>query len=176
MPESKKIFITGGAGFIGSHLTERLVAEGHQVAIFDNLHRNAIRYSEILNHPKVTFTQGDILDLPSLTKAMEGADVVMHLAAIAGVSNYYNFPAKTLKVNLIGTYNVLEAMVSLGIKRMFDMSTSETFGTDAVEVDENTYQRIGPPPRTNAGVMPVVRSAESSSSSVMQKSMTGRLQ
>ncbi|MFT3677004.1 MAG: SDR family NAD(P)-dependent oxidoreductase [Chitinophagaceae bacterium] len=145
MPESKKIFITGGAGFIGSHLTERLVAEGHQVAIFDNLHRNAIRYSEILNHPKVTFTQGDILDLPSLTKAMEGADVVMHLAAIAGVSNYYNFPAKTLKVNLIGTYNVLEAMVSLGIKRMFDMSTSETFGTDAVEVDENTYQRIGPP-------------------------------
>jgi len=145
MPESKKIFITGGAGFIGSHLTERLVAEGHQVAIFDNLHRNAIRYSDILNHPQVTFTQGDILDLASLTKAMEGADVVMHLAAIAGVSNYYNFPAKTLKVNLIGTYNVLEAMVSLGIRRMFDMSTSETFGTDAVEVDENTYQRIGPP-------------------------------
>lgn len=145
MPESKKIFITGGAGFIGSHLTERLVAEGHQVAIFDNLHRNAIRYSDILNHSQVTFTQGDILDLASLTKAMEGADVVMHLAAIAGVSNYYNFPAKTLKVNLIGTYNVLEAMVSLGIRRMFDMSTSETFGTDAVEVDENTYQRIGPP-------------------------------
>lgn len=145
MPESKKIFITGGAGFIGSHLTERLVAEGHQVAIFDNLHRNAIKYSDILNHPSVTFTQGDILDLPALTKAMEGAEVVMHLAAIAGVSNYYNFPAKTLKVNLIGTYNVLEAMVALGIKSMFDMSTSETFGTDAVEVDESTYQRIGPP-------------------------------
>lgn len=139
------IFITGGAGFIGSHLTERLIAEGYTVNIFDNLHRNAIKYSDILNHPKVKFTQGDILDLDSLTKAMEGADVVMHLAAIAGVSNYYNFPAKTLKVNLIGTYNVLEAMVKLNIKKMFDMSTSETFGTDAVEVNEETYQRIGPP-------------------------------
>lgn len=140
-----KIFVTGGAGFIGSHLTERLVQEGHTVHIFDNLHRNAIKYSDILDHPSVTFTQGDILDKDSLKKAMEGHEMVFHMAAIAGVSNYYNFPAKTLKVNLIGTYNVLECMVELGIKRMFDMSTSETFGTDAVEVDEETYQRIGPP-------------------------------
>jgi nucleoside-diphosphate-sugar epimerase len=71
--------------------------------------------------------------------------MVFHMAAIAGVSNYYNFPAKTLKVNLIGTYNVLECMTELNIKRIFDMSTSETFGTDAVEVDEESYQRIGPP-------------------------------
>jgi nucleoside-diphosphate-sugar epimerase len=141
----RTVFLTGGAGFIGSHLTERLIAEGYKVNIFDNLHRNAIKYSDILNHPDVKFTQGDILDLAALTEAMKGADIVMHLAAIAGVSNYYNFPAKTLKVNLIGTYNVLEAMVNLGITKMFDMSTSETFGTDAVEVDEETYQRIGPP-------------------------------
>lgn len=140
----KKIFITGGAGFIGSHLTERLISEGYEVSIFDNLHRNAIKYSDILNHPKVSFTQGDILDLSALTEAMKGADVVMHLAAIAGVSNYYNFPAKTLKVNLIGTYNVIEAMVQLGIKRIFDMSTSETFGIEAVEVDESSYHSIGP--------------------------------
>jgi nucleoside-diphosphate-sugar epimerase len=139
-----KIFITGGAGFIGSHLTERLVSEGYEVSIFDNLHRNAIKYSEILNSPKVTFTQGDILDVEALTQAMKGADVVMHLAAIAGVSNYYNFPAKTLRVNLIGTYNVIECMRELGIKRMFDMSTSETFGVEAVEVDENSYHSIGP--------------------------------
>ncbi|MFN5294079.1 MAG: NAD-dependent epimerase/dehydratase family protein [Flavobacteriales bacterium] len=139
------VFVTGGAGFIGSHLTERLVAEGHKVHIFDNLHRNAIKYSTILENPAVTFTQGDILDKEQLKKAMEGAEMVFHMAAIAGVSNYYNFPAKTLKVNLIGTYNVLECMVELGIKRIFDMSTSETFGTDAVEVDEESYQRIGPP-------------------------------
>jgi nucleoside-diphosphate-sugar epimerase len=141
---SKTIFITGGAGFIGSHLTERLVDEGYNVHIFDNLHRNAIRYADILGHYKVKFTQGDILDFGALTQAMQGSDVVMHLAAIAGVSNYYNFPAKTLKVNLIGTYNVVEAMVQLGIKSMFDMSTSETFGVEAVEVDENSYHSIGP--------------------------------
>lgn len=140
-----KVFITGGAGFIGSHLAERLIAEGHQVHIFDNLHRNAIKYSEILNNPAVQFTQGDILDKEALKNAMNGADMVFHMAAIAGVSNYYNFPAKTLKVNLIGTYNVLECMTELNIKRIFDMSTSETFGTDAVEVDEESYQRIGPP-------------------------------
>jgi len=139
-----KIFITGGAGFIGSHLTERLISEGYEVSIFDNLHRNAIKYSEILNNPKVIFTQGDILDFEALKTAMKGADVVMHLAAIAGVSNYYNFPAKTLRVNLIGTYNVIECMRELGIKRMFDMSTSETFGVEAVEVDENSYHSIGP--------------------------------
>ena len=57
-----KVFVTGGAGFIGSHLTERLVKEGHSVHIFDNLHRNAIKYSEILKNQAVTFTQGDILD------------------------------------------------------------------------------------------------------------------
>lgn len=140
-----KVFVTGGAGFIGSHLTERLIQEGHDVHIFDNLHRNAIKYSDILDHPKVTFTQGDILDKEALKSAMSGSEMVFHMAAIAGVSNYYNFPAKTLKVNLIGTYNVLECMVELGIKRIFDMSTSETFGTDAVEVDEESYQRIGPP-------------------------------
>jgi|688.fasta_scaffold02618_9 UDP-glucuronate decarboxylase len=140
-----KVFVTGGAGFIGSHLTERLIAEGHTVHIFDNLHRNAIKYSDILTHPNVTFTQGDILDKESLKNAMSGSEMVFHMAAIAGVSNYYNFPAKTLKVNLIGTYNVLECMTELNIKRIFDMSTSETFGTDAVEVDEESYQRIGPP-------------------------------
>jgi len=113
------VFVTGGAGFIGSHLTERLVAEGHHVHIFDNLHRNAIKYSDILEHPSVKFTQGDILDKDQLKKAMEGSEMVFHMAAIAGVSNYYNFPAKTLKVNLIGTYNVLECMVELGIKRIF---------------------------------------------------------
>jgi UDP-glucuronate decarboxylase len=140
----KKILITGGAGFIGSHLTERLVEAGHYVTIFDNLHRNAIKYSSVINHASVNFVQGDILDSSSLRNTMQGAEMVIHLAAIAGVSNYYNFPAKTLKVNLIGTYNVIESMRELGINSIIDMSTSETYGVEAVEVDETSYHSIGP--------------------------------
>lgn len=142
---NQKIFVTGGAGFIGSHLTERLIEEGYNVTVFDNLHRNSIRFTNMLENPKLEFVKGDILNKHELYEAMQGADAVVHLAAIAGVSNYYNFPAKTLKVNLIGTYNILETMVELGIKRIIDMSTSETYGTEAVEVDETDYQRIGPP-------------------------------
>ena len=65
-------------------------------------------------------------------------DMVIHLAAIAGVSNYHNFPAKTLRVNLIGTYNLLEAMLKNNITRLIDLSTSEVFGTEVIDVDENS--------------------------------------
>lgn len=147
MNKSKKpiIFLTGGAGFIGSHLTERLVKHGYKVKIFDNLSRNAIKYTNILKNSAVEFVQGDILDMKKLAGSMKGTDAVLHLAAIAGVSNYYKFPAKTLKTNLIGTYNVLEAMLQNKVLRIIDMSTSEIFGTDAIEASEETYFKIGPP-------------------------------
>lgn len=146
MSKSKPIiFLTGGAGFIGSHLTERLIEKGYQVKIFDNLSRNAIKFTNVLKHKNVEFVQGDIMDLKKLTKSMKGTDIVVHLAAIAGVSNYYKFPAKTLKTNLIGTYNILEAMLLNNTKRLIDMSTSEIFGTDAIEASEETYFKIGPP-------------------------------
>src|ERR1041385_114100 len=88
MTKSKKpvVFLTGGAGFIGSHLTERLGQHGYKVKIFDNLSRNAIKYTNILKHPAVQFVQGDILDMKKLSRSMKGTDIVIHLAAIAGVS------------------------------------------------------------------------------------------
>lgn len=140
-----KILVTGGAGFIGSHLTEALVNKGYQVRVFDNLSRNAIKFTKILEHENVEFMKGDILNPSELADALKGMDIVVHLAAIAGVSNYYNFPAKTLKVNLIGTYFLLEEMKKQGILRLIDMSTSECFGTDAVEVSEDSYFSVGPP-------------------------------
>lgn len=139
------VFITGGAGFIGSHLTERLVKMNYKVKIYDNLTRNAIQYTDILKNPDVQFMQGDILDFEKLTKEMQGANIVIHLAAIAGVSNYYKYPARTLKTNLIGTYNVLEAMIKNNIFRLIEMSTSEVFGTEVVDANENGYLRVGPP-------------------------------
>lgn len=142
---NKSIFVTGGAGFIGSHLVERLVMKGFKIRIFDNYARNAIKYSEILNNASVEVVEGDILDYEKLKNSMTGFKSVIHLAAIAGVSNYYNFPAKTLKTNLIGTFNVLEAMLACKINRLIDMSTSEVYGPEAIGVDESSHFRIGPP-------------------------------
>ena len=143
--EKKTIFITGGAGFIGSHLTERLLKHDFKIKIFDNLHRNSIKYTSILNNPSITFIEGNILDNRLLEKEIQGADIVIHLAAIAGVSNYHNFPALTLKTNLIGTYNIMESMVKNNITRIIDLSTSEVFGTEAKDVNEESYFNIGPP-------------------------------
>lgn len=140
----KSIFITGGAGFIGTHLTEKLTNLGYKIKIFDNLFRNSIKYTNITSNPDVIFVQGNILDTNLLEKEMKGFDIVIHMAAIAGVSNYHNFPALTLKTNLIGTYNVLEAMLKNNVKRIVDISTSEVFGVEAKDVNEEAYLNIGP--------------------------------
>ena len=141
----QKVFITGGCGFIGSHLTERLAAEGYNVKIFDNLHRNAIKYTDILNNSNVEFVNGDITEPQHLVESMRGCDMVIHMAAIAGVSDYYLNPERTLQVNLIGTYNVLEAVKKNKINRLIDMSSSEVLGTEVIGADEDSYLRIGPP-------------------------------
>jgi UDP-glucose 4-epimerase len=127
MIKGKKIFITGGAGFIGSHIVERLL-ENNKVTVFDNLHRNAIKFTDSLNHPNFRFVQGDVLDLPKIIEEMKGADVAIHAAAIAGIYSVGIKESHTMKVNLMGTYNVLESSVINNVKRVIDFSTSETYG------------------------------------------------
>lgn len=139
-----KILITGGAGFIGSHLAERLCA-GNKVIIFDNLRRNSLsQIPELKAHPNVKFIKGDILDKRKVANAAKGCDIVIHLAAIAGVSSYYKEPAKTLRVNLIGTINLLEYCKSRGIRKFIYFSTSEVYGQDALYVNEESPNNIGP--------------------------------
>ena len=84
--KDKRIFITGGAGFIGSTLASRLY-DSNDVVLFDNLSRNTIQHTEIANHPRIRLMQGDILDFRSVSNAMRGADIVVHAAAIAGASS-----------------------------------------------------------------------------------------
>jgi nucleoside-diphosphate-sugar epimerase len=136
MLTGKKVFITGGAGFIGSSLAERLADQNH-VVLFDNLHRNALKKTSLLNHGNIDFCEGDVLDAASMMKAMEGSNYVVHCAAIAGVDTVLESPVRTMRVNLLGTVNVLDAAHRLStLERLIDFSTSEVFGTHAYKVEE----------------------------------------
>ncbi|MGZ4463276.1 MAG: NAD-dependent epimerase/dehydratase family protein [Gaiellaceae bacterium] len=145
MPLSgKRIFITGGAGFIGTTLARRLVDENEVVAL-DNLHRDALTGSELAEHPNLTFVTADVLDAAAVKEAAHGASHIVHCAAIAGVDTVRANPVLTMRVNLIGTYNVLEAAVTTSgtLERLIDFSTSEVFGTHAYNVDEGQVTTTG---------------------------------
>ena len=138
MPLSgKRILITGGAGFIGTTLARRLV-EDNEIVAFDNLHRDVLGGTDLAEHPNFAFVQGDVLDAEAVLEVTRGATHLVHAAAIAGVDTVLESPVRTMRVNLIGTYNVLEAaLASRGtIERVIEFSTSEVFGTYAYKVDE----------------------------------------
>jgi len=140
----KRILLTGGAGFIGSHIAERL-ANDHELVLFDVFRRDSLSQTHGLSErPNVRVVRGDVLDSASLSEAMEGVDTVIHLAAIAGVSSYYTEPVRTLKVNLLGTVNVLEEAARQNIEKFIYFSTSEVFGADAMFASEIWPAGIGP--------------------------------
>src|SRR5215831_2007347 len=140
--KGKTIFVTGGAGFIGTTLCGRLV-EDNRLVVFDNEHRNAMRYTGLKDHPNVRFVRGDVLDYQSVFESMKGCNIVVHLAAIAGVDDVFNHPVLTMKVNMLGTYHVLEAARNTGVERLVDFSTSEVFGSYAFRVQEGDVTSLG---------------------------------
>jgi len=134
-----KIFITGSAGFIGSHLVERSIELGYEVKAF--VHYNSrnnwgwLEETKILK--EIEIITGDIRDYDSVYKAMKGCDVVLHLAALIGIPYSYISPLAYIKTNIEGTYNVLEAARTLGTGNVLITSTSETYGTaQYVPIDE----------------------------------------
>jgi UDP-glucose 4-epimerase len=140
----KRIVMTGGAGFIGTTLARRLVDDNEIVAI-DNLHRDALAGSRLAAHPNFAFHEGDVLDSELLRSLSEGATHLVHLAAIAGVDTVLESPVRTMRVNLIGTYNALEAALATKgtLERFLDFSTSEVFGSHAFNVREGHVSTIG---------------------------------
>jgi UDP-glucose 4-epimerase len=144
MLEGKRIFISGGAGFIGSTLARELV-DRNQVIAYDNLHRFALSGTDLGEHPNYELIQGDILDADSLREAARGATHFVHCAAIAGVDTVLASPVRTMRVNVIGTYNALEAAIATldTLERFVDFSTSEVFGTHAFRVEEGQVSTIG---------------------------------
>ncbi len=140
--EGKKILLTGGAGFIGSQITRRLVSK-NKIVIFDNLHRNALAYTDLAGSANVSVVEGDVLNADELKRAARGCDVLVHLAAIAGVDTVMSMPTLTMKVNFLGTFNALEAAVEAGVKRFIDFSTSEVFGSHVYMGEEHDATTLG---------------------------------
>jgi len=144
MLEGKRIFVSGGAGFIGTTLARELV-DGNEVVAYDNLHRDVLSSTELGDHPNFTFVQGDILDQDAMRTAAAGATHFVHCAAIAGVDTVLQSPVRVMRVNVIGTYNALEAALATlpTLERFVDFSTSEVFGTHAANVTEGQVSTIG---------------------------------
>src|ERR1700723_2758553 len=123
-----KIFVTGAAGFIGSSLVDRLLQQGKPVVGWDNFSTGQRQFVKgALANPNFKLVEGDNLDLPALTAAMAGCDMVFHLAANADVRFGLNHPSKDLKENTVATFNVLEAMRANGIKTIAFSSTGSVY-------------------------------------------------
>jgi UDP-glucose 4-epimerase len=124
-----RVLVTGAAGFIGSHMVDRLLSAGHNVVGFDNMSTGQRRFLEgALPNPRFIFHQADLLDRKSLAQAMQGAEMVIHFAANADVRFGTEHPRKDLDQNTIATWNVLEAMRQENCKRMVFSSTGSVYG------------------------------------------------
>lgn len=131
-----KVFITGGAGFIGSHLADRLLEVGAEVRILDDLSTG--KRENLPDHDALEFIEGDIRDTEMVSRCLEGIDAVVHLAAIASVQASIDDPIRTHQVNFDGTLNLLEASRRTGIKRFLYACSAAVYGDAAsVPVSEN---------------------------------------
>jgi UDP-glucose 4-epimerase len=140
-----RVFVTGGAGFIGSHLCERLLTDGHVVVAYDNLvlgRRELLSSCEL--NKKFQFMEADLLDLATLKKEMAGADLVWHLAANSDISQGAARTDVDMQNGTIATYNVLEAMRITGVKKIIFASTSAVYGEASIKPTPESYGPLLP--------------------------------
>lgn len=145
-----RLFVTGGAGFIGSMLIERLIGD-NEVAVFDTMARDALQHRDISekDRARIRIYQGDMLDREALASAIDDfrPTHVVHCAAIAGIDTVIKSPTTTLRVNILGTANLLDILhvnATLDLKRVVLFSTSEVFGQHAFQSAETSSAVIGP--------------------------------
>jgi len=139
-----KVLVTGGAGFIGSHLCERLLKDGHDVVSLDNLTTGSIdNIAGLLDHPKFENVIGSVRDLSLVQELVERCEVIVHLAAAVGVKLIMDKPSYSIHTNVNGTENVLHA-ASAGNKRVYIASTSEVYGkTEQTPFNEDADLVLG---------------------------------
>jgi len=140
--KNDKILITGGAGFIGSHLADELLSRGHRVTVLDNLRNGSLENLErARTYSSFQFIKGDILNAPDCLESTRETECVFHLACL-GIRHSIHSPIENHRVNAEGTLHVLEACVKNGVKRFYYVSTSEIYGgADSFPISETTMPR-----------------------------------
>lgn len=140
----KKVLVTGGAGFIGSHLCEQLLIKKYKVTCLDNLFSGSKNnLGSIINHPNFRFVKGDVRNKNLINKLVPEVDIIYHLAAIVGVSVVVNQPLENIDVNFFGVRNIAEAAYKHGNKRIIFTSSSEVYGKNCnVPLVENESDQI----------------------------------
>jgi UDP-glucose 4-epimerase len=129
----RRALVTGGAGFIGSNLCDRLESEGVEVVVYDDFSTGEQRFIERLGaSDRATIVEGNVLNSEQIASALRGCDVVFHLAANADVRHGLEHPARDLRQNTIGTFTVLEAMREVGVGRIVFASTGSIYGEPTI--------------------------------------------
>jgi UDP-glucose 4-epimerase len=137
--------VTGGAGFIGSHLSERLLQQGHDVVAVDDLSTGSpVNLLPLLDHPRFTFVRGSVLDAELVDELVAGCDRVFHLAAAVGVHTIVDQPLQSLRTNIEGSHRVLDAALRHD-RRILLTSTSEVYGKNTDLLDEESDRVLGSP-------------------------------
>ncbi len=140
IPHVQRVFVTGAAGFIGSHVVERLLQQNYQVVGYDDFSEGTKQFLKpVWLHENFTMVQGDVQDTNLLTSAMTGCDLVFHLAGNGSSELNLEDPALDFQENTLGTINVLQAMVAVGVSRLLFTSSSAVYGSRPAEpVSEST--------------------------------------
>lgn len=143
MIKNKRILITGGAGFCGSHLAE-MFAQNNKVTILDNLRRDSFKFLPESIKQKCQLISADIRNEQDVKKALQQKDIIIHLAAVAGISSYENDPLETISVNLLGTATLLKNLIAKKAELVIIFSSGEIYGPNAYNKSEEDPALIGP--------------------------------
>lgn len=136
--DEKRVLVTGGAGYLGSHLTRQLLAAGHKVRVYDSLLFGLDGLGEIQSHPQLEVVRADTRDATTLASAAEGCGLIVHLAALVGDAACRRDPTYTHAVNIKATHNLASAALRAGAAHLVFASTCSVYGASEAIVDEDT--------------------------------------